>query len=142
MRERLRGRGLADEWTLAQQIRSATGPRDVLYGGAFGLVGFFADRAWINGDGVANSYDYQRAFERDGLADWLRDSGVTHVVWATSERGPSPGAPIRLDVEGVLAGRINTIEVDPRDIVFEGRLARGLARDRTGSKVYVARWRR
>ena len=67
---------------------------------------------------------------------------MTHVVWATSERGLSPGAPIHLDVEGVLAGRINSINVDPRDFVLEGRLARGLARDRGGSTVYVARWRR
>jgi hypothetical protein len=140
MVKRLEGPGMADEWTLAQRIQSVTSPTDVLYGGAFGLTGFFADRAWINGDGVANTYDYQRAFEHDGLAGWLRASGVTHVVWATSERGLEPGAPIRLDVEGVLAGRINSIEVDPRNIVLEGRLARGLARDRPGSKVYVARW--
>ena len=69
--------GMADEWTLAQGIRSVTSPSDVLYGGAFGLTGFFADRAWINGDGVANTYDYQRAFEHDGLGDWLRASGIT-----------------------------------------------------------------
>jgi len=132
--------GMADEWTLAQGIRSVTTPDDVLYGGAFGLAGFFADRAWINGDGVANTYDYQRAFERDGLAGWLRASGVTHVVWATSGRGIDPDAPIRLEVEGVLAGRMNSIEVEPRNIVLEGRLARGLARGRAGSRIYVARW--
>jgi hypothetical protein len=134
--------GAGDEWTLARQIQAATRPDDVLYGGAFGLVGFFADRAWINGDGVANTYDYQRAFEHEGLTAWLRASGVTHVVWAASERAPEPRGPIRLDVEGVLSGRIDTIEVEPRDIVLVGRLERGLARDRGGSKVYLARWGR
>jgi hypothetical protein len=142
MARHLAGPEPGDEWTLAREIQAVTKPDDVLYGGAFGLVAFFADRAWINGDGVANTYDYQRAFEHDGLAAWLRAAGVTHVVWAGPEGGPEPGAPIRLDVEGVLAGRINTIEVEPRDIVLVGRLARGLARAGGGSKVYVARWGR
>ncbi len=141
MARALHGPGLDDEWTLGREIHDATGPQDVLYGGAFGLTGFFADRAWINGDGVANSYDYQRAFAGDRLAAWLKASGVTHVVWATADRDLPPG-PVRLDVEGVLAGRINSIVVDPRAIVLEGRLARGVTHGRGGSRVYVARWGR
>ena len=142
MRERILHPGEGDEWTLARRIHDATTPDDVLYGGAFGLMAFFADRAWINGDGVANSDDYQRAFlTPGGLARWLEASEVTHVVWA-ARAAPAPGAgPLRLTVRGILAGRDQEIEVDPRDLVLTGRLARGLARGAPGSTVVVARWR-
>lgn len=46
--------GRGDEWEIGRQIHAAVDEPAVIYGGAFGLIGYFADRPWINGDGVAN----------------------------------------------------------------------------------------
>jgi hypothetical protein len=94
--------GRGDEIALAAAIRARTSEGDVLYGGAYGVLGFFADRPWINGDGVANSYDYQRAFVEGGLDSFLVRNGVTHVVFLCVP--PGPDGLVRLTATGVLYG--------------------------------------
>ena len=142
LRSRLQHPEAGNEIPLAQRIAAATRPDDVLYGGAFGLVGYFADRAWINGDGVANTEDYQRAIADGDLRGWLRRSGVTHVVFASGDTAFAGRAePVMLRVSGALSGRVDSIAVDPRDLVLTGRLARGLTAGHTGSVVYLVRYR-
>ena len=114
------GRGPADETGLAAAIRDATRPTDVIYGSAFGLLGFFADRAWINGDGVANSYDYQRALAAGELERFLRENGVTHVVHE-APHGPgwaeAPEGVTTLTVRSGFTGRVNAYEAEAPPIL-------------------------
>jgi hypothetical protein len=141
LRSRLRHPEAGNEMSLAQRIAGATRPDDVLYGGAFGLVGYFSDRAWINGDGVANTEDYQRAIAGGDLNGWLRRSGVTHVVFASGDTAfARREGPVWLHVGGAISGRVDSIAVAPRDLVLEGWLARGLSAGHTGSRVYLVRW--
>jgi hypothetical protein len=142
LRARIADPASGNELTLAGRIGAATRPGDVLYGGAFGLVGYFADRAWINGDGVANTEDYQRAIADGDLRGWLRRSGVTHVVFASADSGfASRREPLALIVPSAIHGRRDSILVDPREVVLRGWLARGLTRGAGGSSVYLVRWR-
>jgi hypothetical protein len=136
--------GMPDEVALGAEIRARTAPDDILFGGSFGLLGFFSDRAWINGDGVVNTYAYQRAFlapgsrGRGGLEDYLRENRVTHVVFVFLPGTPIGTAPIPLRVRGLLYDRVNTYEVRPEDIVLRRRVSRGGAQ---GRDFYLARWR-
>jgi len=136
--------GAPDEAQLGRDVHAHTGPHDVIFGGSFGLTGFFSDRPWINGDGVVNTYDYQRVFAapgthgEGGLQDYMRANRVTHVAFVLS-RGEQPegAATIRLGEYSWLYGRANHYEVSARDIVLERPSARG----RPGSGMfYLARW--
>jgi hypothetical protein len=64
--------GDGDEWTIGRNVHDAVPEGSVIYGGAFGLIGYIADRAWINGDGVANDRAYQDAIADGTLARYLR----------------------------------------------------------------------
>jgi hypothetical protein len=99
--------GAGDEYALARAIHDQTGEGDVIYGGAFGLIGFFADRAWINGDGVANTYEYQRVLEGGGLAGYLAANRVTHIVFERGARLASEPGVRTLEVRSVVNGRVN-----------------------------------
>ena len=128
--------GGARETALAAAIRSATGPDDVIYGGAFGLLGFFTDRAWINGDGVANNYDYQRALAAGELERYLRTNRVTHVVYVTPPGAPpAPGDFRMLTVRGGFTGRANDYRAEARPILC------GFTRRGGGADVCLARFR-
>ncbi len=102
--------GRGDERALGQAIHASTSATDVIYGGAYGLLGFFADRAWINGDGVANTAEYQRVLENGDLEAYLAENRVTHLVFLRP-----PGAPLsqgqRLEVRSQLNGRVNYYSV-------------------------------
>lgn len=99
--------GAGDELALARAIHDQTGDGDVIYGGAFGLIGFFADRPWINGDGVANTYEYQRILERGSLPGYLAANRVTHIVFERGGRGVPASEPRTLTVRSVANGRVN-----------------------------------
>lgn len=128
-----------DEVAIAADLRAATRRDDVLYGGAFGLIGFLTDRAWINGDGVANTYDYQDAIAGGRLNDWLQRSGVTRVVFLVDDSVGVRARPIRLDVQGALSGRVDSLWVRPRDVERMHWSARGFAHQR-GGWVVLARY--
>jgi len=135
-----RAAGAPDEVSLGREIHALTGPGDVLYGGTFGLLGYFSDRAWINLDGVVNTYAYQRVFiepgsrGEGGLADYLEANHVSHVVTIVpADYDPGPG-PVRLSAWGILYDRKNEFEVWPADIVLR-RPAPG------GGILWVVRYR-
>ena len=132
--ERRDSAGLYDEFALAQEVRALTLESDVLFGSAYGLAGFFADRSWINADGVANDYDYQRVFQNDGLDAYLRRSKVTHVVFPQGQGIEVEPGRIRLDFPGVLCQRNSTVYVRRDDIVSRTPSLR------TGSEIIVARF--
>ena len=67
-------------WNLAQRIHSAVRQEEVIFGGAQGLVGYFADRSWINGDGVANNRQYEEAKAQGRVDAYLRCYRVNYVV--------------------------------------------------------------
>jgi hypothetical protein len=136
--------GYVDEASLGREIHALTGERDVLYGGTFGILGFFADRAWINLDGVVNTYAYQQVFIEPGprgmggLVDYLAKNQVSHVVFIVP-RGTALGpGPIRLSAWGILHDRLNWFEVSPQDLLLKRPVGRGPA---GGGDLYVARWR-
>ncbi len=117
----------------AARVRAATGDEDVLFGGGFGLAGFFADRRWINADGVVNTWEYQRALAGpEGLRRVLDDAGVTHVVGFA---GPGASGPFQIRVTGALSGRAHTLDVPRERVILTTRLA-----DRDGVEVFLARY--
>lgn len=126
--------GPGDEWALAGAIHARTAPGDVLYGGSFGLLGFLADRPWINGDGVANTLGYQQALRDDALEPWLAAHGVTHVAYI----GASHQAPERrtLEVHSGLYGTKARLPIDESRLVIVWPTPRG----GPGAEVRLARW--
>lgn len=128
--------GRGDEWAIARRVHDAVSDRDVLYGGAFGLIGFAADRPWINGDGVANNRAYQEAIRGGRLSRLLAGEGVTHVVVTVAPpRAPGPG-PIVLEVPSPLYGARDSVLARPGDLVLREPLRRG-----GGSELWLVRWR-
>ncbi len=127
--------GPGDEVALAAAIRDHTPPEDVIYGEAFGLLGFFADRAWINGDGVANTLEYQRALRDDRLERYLAKNRVTHVVFVTPRVVVDPPGVRRLVVRSALYGGSGSYSVDDRDVLLSWPSSRG-----GGTEVHLARW--
>ncbi|MBI1796938.1 MAG: hypothetical protein HYR74_07790 [Candidatus Eisenbacteria bacterium] len=125
--------GAGDEVALARAIHDHTRPGDVIYGGAFGMLAFWADRPWINGDGVANDAAYQRALRDDALAPLLAARGVTHVVFLAGPLGRE--GPRRLFVHGFLDGRDAALDVDERATVLRWHTLRG-----GGADIALARW--
>ncbi|HYM81474.1 MAG TPA: hypothetical protein VEY91_08685, partial [Candidatus Limnocylindria bacterium] len=115
-----------DDATLGREIRAATGPNDVLYGGAFGIAGLFADRAWINGDGVINTLEYQEALRDRHLREYLDQRKVTHVVFVLPAPVDSTAGPIEVRVRSGLFEAFDVIEVDPSDVILERPTVRGL----------------
>jgi hypothetical protein len=129
--------GVADESRTALEIRALTRPDDVIYGGAFGLLGFLSDRVWLNGDGVANTYDYQQAIRDGRLHAWLRDNRVTYVAFEQmpGEPLPSGAGTITLVVRSPLYGAADSITVRAGDVLLRRRSGRGGGRD-----VCLASW--
>jgi hypothetical protein len=128
--------GGGDEFALARAIHERTGAGDVIYGGAFGLIGFFADRPWINGDGVANTYDYQRVLEGGSLPDYLAANRVTHIVFERGGRQASGAGPRMLTVRSVVNGRVNPYAMDGGESLVAQWSPRG-----GGITVCLARYR-
>ena len=66
-------------WELARKIHNVVRADEIIFGGSQGLLGFIADRSWINGDGVANNSEFQRAKMSGKLAEYLECHQVTFV---------------------------------------------------------------
>ncbi len=125
-----------DEWAIGRRIHDAVGPDEVIYGGAFGLIGYVSDRAWINGDGVANTRAYQDAIGEGRLAEHLARRSVDFVaVIASPPRDPGR-EPLAVRAASVLHSAVDSIHVDPADIVI-----RELMRRNHGTSLWLARWR-
>jgi hypothetical protein len=68
---------------LAERIQELVPEDEILYGGAYGLVGFLSDRSWMNADGVTNTHEYaeiRRSGDRGRLFEFLKRHGVDYVV--------------------------------------------------------------
>lgn len=98
-------------WNLTQRIRSAVADQDVIYGGSQGLVGYFADRSWINGDGVANNKQYQDAKIQGKMEAYLRCYRVSYVAIDTRMGSPLPSRHFGAEVvlKGDQIGRDQTV---------------------------------
>lgn len=126
-----------DSIALAARIREQTVETDVLYGGAFGLLGLFSERTWINADGVVNTFAYQDALaEEGGLPRYLDERGVTHLV-GMAPRGLPKDDTVELQITGWVGGRVHTLTVDRDDILLQARLS-----DRSNQTVWLASWTR
>ena len=134
-REIATGRG--DEWQIARDIHAAVGEPAVIYGGAFGLIGYFADRPWINGDGVANDRSYQDAIANQRLAAYLHDRHVTFIAVAVPAGHPEPvDGRYVFTVESKLHGVADTLYANRRDRVLDSWMHRS-----GGSNLWLVRWR-
>jgi hypothetical protein len=129
--------GSGDEWALSRRLHDAVSDGDVLYGGALGLIGFAADRPWINGDGVANDRAYQDAIRAGRLAAHLAHEGVTHLVFTVSPPRPPGREPLVLHVASTLYGVSDTLVASPLDIVRREAFRRS-----GGSELWLVRWPR
>ena len=135
MRAVAAGRG--DEWVIGRRLHDAVTDRDVLYGGAYGLIGFVTDRPWVNGDGVANDRAYQDAIAHGQLSARLTQQGVTHlVITITPPHEPGP-EPIVQHIMSTLHGVSDTLWAAPGDIVLRERMRRN-----GGTDLWLVRWPR
>ena len=126
--------GRGDEWAIARRVHDVTREGDVLYGGAFGLIGYIADRPWINGDGVANDRAYQDAIRDHRLAAHLARDGVDAVAFAALPDQWSADRPIVLTIASVLHGARDTLRLDPHGLLLREPMRRG-----GGSELWLVR---
>ena len=127
-------RGHGDEYAIARRIHAATGDGDVLYGGAFGLIGYFADRPWLNGDGVANDMAYQEAIRARRLTAYLDANRVTQVVLIVPAGRP-PAPRLDLEVASAVYGTTDHVPLDARDPTLRVWTRRG-----GGAEIWLVRW--
>lgn len=98
-------------------IRARTEPDDLLAGTDVGEIAYHAGRDVVNLDGLINNYDYQE-YLRDGrLADYVADTGITHLVvsfWTGPQtnktRGVEPMYRHRIQPEAVASTSYGTVE--------------------------------
>ena len=117
--------GRDDGWAIARRVHDVTRDGDVIYGGAFGLIGYLSDRPWINGDGVANDRGYQDAIRDHALARRLERDGTTHVAVAVPRGTPLPRGSLTLAISSLLHGVDDTLWVDPAGLVLREPMRRG-----------------
>ena len=128
-------RGDGDEWEIGRRVHDAVPEGSVLYGGAFGLIGYIADRPWINGDGVANGRDYQDAIASRSLARYLRERHVDVVAVAVSPPQEPGSGSFSLTAESLLFAARDSIVLEPRGILLRERMRRN-----GGTDLWLVRW--
>ena len=130
--------GAADDWDFARRVHDVVRPDEVIYGGAFGMIGFAADRRWINGDGVANDLAYQDAIRAGALRSYLVSNRVDYVAINVPRlRGNDAVSPepFQLQVRSALYDRADSVAVNGSDLVLKGWSIRG-----NGSLLALFRW--
>jgi hypothetical protein len=128
-------RGDGDEWAIGRSVHDAVPEGSVLYGGAFGLIGYIADRPWINGDGVANGRAYQDAIASGRLAHYLTERDVDVIAVAVSPPREPGSAPMPYTAESLLHAARDSIALDPRGIFLRERMRRN-----GGTDLWLVRW--
>ena len=127
--------GNGDEWAMGRRIHDLVHPDQVVYGGAFGLIGYIADRRWINGDGVANTRAYQEAIRDGRLERYLAERSVDFVVVSSSPPREPGDEPLVVSAHSSLYGATDSTRIAPADIVLRERMRRN-----GGTSVWLARW--
>ena len=113
--------GFTDQITLAREVGQLVGDRGVLFGGKFGIMGYFSARPWVNKDGVIHNYAYQEAIRDNALEEYLERAGVNWVVMFHDRPVPSEGV-LLLEVPSHLYDTTAVLEIDAEKIERTTRL--------------------
>jgi len=113
--------GFTDQITLAREIGQLVGEDGVLFGGKFGIMGYFADRPWVNKDGVIHNYAFQEAIRDGALEDYLDRAGVNWLVMFHDRPVPTTGI-LQLEVPSHLYNTTAVLEVTAEQIERSIRL--------------------
>jgi hypothetical protein len=46
-----------------------------------GFTGYFSERSVVNGDGLVNSWEYQKYLRSGRLLDYLRENEIRYIIW-------------------------------------------------------------
>lgn len=120
----------SDAVAIGQWIDTHLEPAAVLYQvDNSGVVGYFSRRAVINGDGLINSWDYQRELRAGRLVDYLRATSVSYLVSDEHEAGRpvavrvplwnAPALDLTFAAPPEIAGEIGrfvVVRVDPANV--------------------------
>jgi hypothetical protein len=100
-----------------------------------GRVAYFSERSVINGDGLINGWEYQRALRSGNLAGYLRSNRVEYVIWDAYEPDAMPQIDVPLwtqpaihytfsEAPETLAayGRLSLLRLDPDRLVLRSDL--------------------
>ena len=85
-----------------------------------GVVGYFSNRVLVNGDGLINSWDYQRQLREGRLQDYLRQHAIGYLVYDEFAEGGALRVPVPLWNMPALT---LTFTVPPRRLATFGRFA-------------------
>lgn len=67
--------------TMAKWLKQNVAPAEAIYQvDGTGFTGYFSERSVINGDGLINGWDYQKALQSDELLVYLKAKGVRWMV--------------------------------------------------------------
>ena len=110
-----------DQITFARALGAKVGEDAVLFGGKFGIMGYFAERPWVNKDGVIHNYAYQEAIRDSELEAYLERAGVNWIVMFHDLPVPTTGT-ISLEVPSHLYDTTAVLTVNAEDIVETTRL--------------------
>ncbi len=119
-----------DAWKTAEWIKQKTADSVRIFQvDGSGLTGYFSERTVINGDGLINSWEYQRLLQQGDLYSYLEKMRVTHLVWNKYQDGAdlritiplkdTPGIELSfITLPTILArfGRIIVVPFDPANI--------------------------
>jgi hypothetical protein len=127
------GRGESG-WDLGRRIHDSTKPEDVIFGGSQGLLGYISDRAWINGDGVANNAAYQEAIRDGELNRYLQCSEVDYVVAELRDLQDPPGE-FSYEARSFLYGAREELAIEGQNKVLSGVMV-----GRSKMRVWLGTW--
>ncbi len=83
----------------ALQLKQKTPPTSAIFQiDASGVVGFFAERSVVDGDGLANSYEYADYLKFGKLGEYLRSAKIQYYsTYSAIEKHDSLGSPYFVD---------------------------------------------
>ena len=105
--------GRSDAYEMAQWMRHHTPPAARFFQvDGCGVTGYFSDRTVINGDGLINSFEYQRILLRGELLNYLVEKKVDYLIWNRYQQGSPIAIPIPLkDCRGYLLTFVRPPEI-------------------------------
>lgn len=65
----------------ANRMKESLPKEGVIFGGFFGIMGYVAERPWVNLDGVVNTFDYQKMIRDDQLSTYMDDRNIQYAVF-------------------------------------------------------------
>ena len=120
--ERVIEQNAETEIQFARRIDSLLPKEGALFGGYYGIMGYFTERPWVNLDGVVNTYEYQEIVRDQKLGAYFDNQNIRYAVFFHRAELPAEGT-IPFVVPTFMYYSKQVIDIPINNIVIKTKLA-------------------